>query len=238
MRLLRRQPRVFDVQVHDMNVRVRAAVAGGTAARTNALAYWDQLSTYAGYHPEILTSTEPVEPDRTASPMVREMARIAAAAGVGPAVCLRAPVVDHVGRFLAQEVDDVQVSLDDGHYVLASEPRRITAMRQDDGDVVVVVTPEHGPVGVAISVERGGTHGVAYVAVAESCTRATCVVEGMKRIVARGGGHEMISRYVARVPGVRGVLVIREGSIVVLGDVNIYVGEVGAADAADAEAAS
>lgn len=223
MRFVRREPRLFEVRVHDVVLRVRAAVADGAEARTNALAYWDQLHSYAIAHPEILRSKKPLRPDVSASPMVREMAAIAESAGVGPAYCFRAPLVDHVGRHLAGEVDDVLVSNGGDHYVVAAEPRRITAVRQAGGNISLIVRPEHGAVGAAISVDREG--GDVFVVIADSCTRANAVVAGLSAICAQPDGFPLVARYVSRVGGVRGVLAIHGSNIVLLGDVQILVGE-------------
>lgn len=225
MKLTRRESRLFEIRIHDVVLRVRAAFPDGTEARANALAYWDQLQGYAMAHPEILTSRRPYRPDEGATRLVREMAAIAESAGVGPAFCHRAPLVDHVGRFLAAEVDDVWVANGADHFVLAAEPRRITAVRQVGGNISVVIRPEHGPVGVGISVDRGEESGDAFVVVADSCTRANAVAAGLRAVVGQQGGTELVPRYLERVGGVRGALVLHGSNIVLLGDVLILVGD-------------
>src|SRR5436305_5335315 len=86
VRLLRKKPQTFDIQVHDMVVRVQASPDYLEESRAAALSFWDQLNAYALGHPAFRNADGAIDVPDTAPPVNQEMIREARYAGVGPRV--------------------------------------------------------------------------------------------------------------------------------------------------------
>src|SRR2546428_9669313 len=99
VRLLRRRPKVFDIQVQDMVLRITAPDDLAEESRAAALSFWEQLHSYALRNPEFRESKRPLAIPEDAPDLVREIVKVAADAGVGPMFSFRGAVTDQVGRF-------------------------------------------------------------------------------------------------------------------------------------------
>ena len=84
MRLLKRKPRSFDVQVHDVLLRITVSPDLEEESRAAALSFWEQIQSWSLQHPEFRTSKSVLQVPQGAPDIVREMVGSAAAAGVGP----------------------------------------------------------------------------------------------------------------------------------------------------------
>ena len=103
VRLLKRRPKSFDIQVQDMTLHITASDDLAEESRAAALSFWEQLESYALRYPEFSRSKRPLDGLAAGAPrLVREMLSAASAAAVGPMFTFRGAVVDHVGRFLAE----------------------------------------------------------------------------------------------------------------------------------------
>ncbi len=222
MRLLRRKLRGFEVQVQDLVLHITAPEDALEEARAAALSFWEQLQAYSLQHPEFGTSKRPVDVPATAPALVREMARAAAAAGVGPMYAFRGAVTDQVGRFLARSLAEVAVSCGGDHFVLARRRMKLTVHRGPAGPIAVVVTPRRGGIGVSTTTGLGpvpGPDGLAVVAT--SCMLADAAAAGVQALLPREGGLAAALRYLREVPGVLGGILIQGEQIGLAGGVEI-----------------
>lgn len=222
MKLLRRKLRTFDIQVQDMVLHVTAGTDLNEESRAAALSFWEQLHAYTLRNPEIRTSKRPIEVDEQAPEIVREMVGAAARAGVGPMFSFQGAVTDHVGRFLARDMDEVTVSCGGDYFILARKRQKLTIhTRPDGGGIAVVVQPSKRGVGIATSIGRGAALLDGLAVLAESCMLADAAAAGVQAILPKPDGFRLALVYLRKVPGVVGGVVVRGDRIGVAGGVEI-----------------
>ncbi|GBC87266.1 hypothetical protein HRbin12_01269 [bacterium HR12] len=223
MRLLRRRPRTFDIQVQDMVLHVTAAGDLGEETRAAALSFWEQLHAYALRDPAVRTSKRPVEVGADAPEIVREMAAAAARAGVGPMYSFRGALADHVGRFLARELDEVTVGCG-GDFFIAARKRQKLTIRTESAEgrhVAIVVPPERGGLGVSTAAGGGAAPADGLAVLADSSMLAAAAAAGVRAILPKEDGLRLALAYLRRVPGVRGGVVVRGDRIGLAGGVEV-----------------
>ena len=226
MSVLKRKPRTFDVQVHDMTFRITASPDLYEESRAAALHISDQLHAYAARNHEFRTSKHPVQLSEDAPALMRDIADKAALAGVGPMFALDGAVTDYVGRFLAGQQHDVVVASGGDFFVLVRKRTKLRVFRGEEGDedMSIVVDPKHGPLGVfttagrrSFPVER--VHGLAVLA--SSCALADAVGAYTLGLLAMPGPLRTALDYLDGVEGVTGAVVVGDGEIGIAGSVEI-----------------
>lgn len=225
MRLFRRKPRSFDIQVHDLTLHISASPDLHEESRASALSFWEQLQAYALQNPDFRTSKRPLAVPAAAPEIVREMAAAAAAAGVGPMFTFRGALTDHVGRYLARSSSEVTVACDGDYHIVARKRRKLTVHQTvDGGSLSVVLRPESKGLGVATTLGRREplTHHVdGFVVLATSCMLAEAAAAGVRSLVARPDGFRAALAYLQRIDGVRGGMLVKGEQIGVAGGVEI-----------------
>jgi ApbE superfamily uncharacterized protein (UPF0280 family) len=222
VKLLKKKARSFEIQVQDMVLHISAAADLNEESRAAALSFWEQLHSYTLRNPAIRTSKRPIEVPEDAPAIVREMVVASSKAGVGPMYSFRGAVIDHVGRHLARDMDEVTVSCGGGLFVLARKRRKITVHSQSgDGVIAVVVEPRKGGVGAATASEREIPQLDALAVLAESCMLADAAAAGVRAIVAKPDGFRLSLSYLRKVPGVLGGVIVQGQRIGVAGGVEI-----------------
>ena len=72
MRLFKRKPLTFDIQVQDVVLHITARTDLDEESRAAALSFWEQLEAYALRNPDIRTSKRPIRVPADAPDIVRE----------------------------------------------------------------------------------------------------------------------------------------------------------------------
>jgi ApbE superfamily uncharacterized protein (UPF0280 family) len=221
LRLLKRKPRTFDIQVQDMVLHVSAGVDFNEESRAAALSFWEQLHAYALRHPEIRTSKRPIEVPSDAPAIVRELVGSARMAGVGPMFSFQGAVADYVGRFLADQVRELAVSCAGDYFIVSKRRQKLTVHQGPGGGIAVVVEPRRGGVGISTSIGRGRVPVDGLAVLASSCMLAEAAAAGVEAILSKPGGFRLALEYVKRVPGVDGALVVLGDRIGLVGSLEI-----------------
>ncbi|MGE5227794.1 MAG: hypothetical protein ACM3OO_13045 [Planctomycetaceae bacterium] len=224
MRLLRRRPKSFDIQVQDLVLRITAPDDFAEESRAAALSFWEQLQSYGLRDPAFRGSKRPL--DKVASdapPIVKEVVAAAAAAGVGPMFSFRGAVVDEVGRFLAAQISEVTVACDGDYFLKAKRRLRLAVKRRGGEPITVALEPTGRGIGVSTTLGRGrqgaGPDGLAVIA--QTCMLADAAAAGVQACLPKPDGFGMALHYLHRVPGVHGGVVVIGDRIGVSGHVEI-----------------
>jgi uncharacterized protein len=224
VKLLRRRAKSFDIQVQDLTLHITAPEDYAEESRAAALSFWEQLQSYALRYPAFRQSKRPLATITADAPdIVREMAEAARRAGVGPMFTFRGAVVDQVGRFLAEQLNELTVSCD-GDYFIRSRKRMKMAVRRRGGEpITVVLTPDSRGIGVSTTLGRGkgggGPDGLAVIA--ESCMMADAAAAGVQAVLGKPDGFGMALHYLQQVPAVLGGVIVVGDRIGVSGGVEI-----------------
>jgi hypothetical protein len=219
VRLLRRKLRSFDIQVQDMTLHIQAGADLNEESRAAALSFWEQLHAYTLRNPDVRTSKRPIETPTDAPEIVREMAAASRRAGVGPVFAFRGAVIDHVGRFVAREVNEVIVSCGGDYFVLSRRRHKLTLHPGGGPAVAIVVPPSRRGVGVSMVSGPATANGLAVLA--ETCMLAAAAAAGVRAILPREGGFEGALAYLRKVRGVAGGVVLLGERIGMAGGVEI-----------------
>lgn len=222
MKLLKRRPHSFDVQVQDLTLHIQAVTDLNEESRAAALSFWEQLHAYTLRNPAVRTSKRPIEVPEDAPPIVREMVDLARRAGVGPMYSFQGAVTDHVGRFLAREGSDVTVSCGGDYFIRSRRRQKLTVSRKADGSTIAVVVPaSRSGLGVSMGAGRGRVPVDGLAVLAGSCMLADAAAAGVHAILPKEHGLRAALAYLRRVPGVLGGLVIIGDRIGLAGSVEI-----------------
>lgn len=222
LRLLRRKPRTFDIQIQDLVLHISAGMDFNEESRAAALSFWEQLHAYALRNPDVRTSKRPIEVPDDAPAIVREMVKAARAAGVGPMFSFQGALTDHVGRYLAGEVSEVTVACGGDLFIVARKRQKLVVHRWGSGEAVsVVIEPRAEGVGISTTLGRGYVALDGLALIARSCMLADATAAGVQAILPKDDGFHLALAYLGRVPGVQGGVLVQGDRIGVAGSVEI-----------------
>ncbi len=223
MKLLKRKPKSFDIQVQDMTLHITASPDFAEESRAAALSFWEQLQSYALRDPSFSESKRPIPMPADAPEIVREMIHASAAAGVGPMFAFQGAVTDQVGRFLARAMDELTVACAGDYFILTRRPIKLSVKRHGGEPIAVVVQPSDEGVGVSTTLGRGrggeGPDGLAVLA--RSCMLADAAAAGVQALLPKPNGFHQALQYLQQVPGVIGGVIVVGEQIGVAGGVEI-----------------
>ncbi|MBI3647309.1 MAG: hypothetical protein HY240_00870 [Actinobacteria bacterium] len=209
MKLLRRRPKSFDIQVQDMVLHITASPDLAEESRAAALSFWEQLQSYVLRDPAFRESKRPIPVPADAPEIVKEMIEASANAGVGPMFTFQGAVTDQVGRFLARETHDLIVTCGGDYFVLTRRRMKLAVKRRGGAPITVVLEPDPEGVGVSTTLGRGrgeGPDGLAVIAA--SCMAAGAAAAGVQAILPKENGFRQALRYLEQVPGVTGGVIV------------------------------
>jgi uncharacterized protein len=230
MKLLKRKPRTFEIQVQDMTLHIQAATDFNEESRAAALSFWEQLHAYTIRNPAFSSARRPIDVPADAPEIVRELVSSARRAGVGPMFSFRGAVTDHVGRFLARDGQEVTVNCGADYYIRSKRRQKLTVVRGPGSTVAVVVPSSKQGVGVSMSSGAGrgpgsrDGHGSSIdglAVLAESCMLADAAAAGVHAILSKEDGFGTALGYLKKVDGVFGGLVISGERIGLMGSLEI-----------------
>jgi len=225
MSLLRRRGQTsFEVPVQDFTVRVSARVELYEEARAAAMQVWEQLQSYGIRHREFRTSKRPLTVPDDAPDIVRRMASVSRAVGVGPMFTIQGALTEHVGRLLAPHAPELAVTTG-GDYFLVSRKRAKLAVHQGAGEPMsIVIRPDLGPIGVYTTMGRLQTPAEtadAVIVVADSCILADAVATAVMAILRKPDALAGALRFIRSFQGVHGGIVVMGERIGLAGSVEI-----------------
>jgi ApbE superfamily uncharacterized protein (UPF0280 family) len=224
VRLIRRRPKSFEIQVQDLVLHITAPDDYAEESRAAALSFWEQLQSYGLRDPAFRSSKRPLEKVTSDAPeIVKEVIRAATAAGVGPMFSFRGAVVDQVGRFLADQMSEVTVACDGDYFIKARKRLKLAVKRRGGEPITVALEPAPKGVGVSTTLGRGraGTGPDGLAVIAATCMLADAAAAGVQACLPKPDGFGMALHYLQRVPGVVGGVIVIVDRIGVSGGVEI-----------------
>lgn len=224
MKLLRRRAKSFEIQVQDLVLHISAPEDYAEESRAAALSFWEQLQSYALRYPIFRESKRPLDRITADAPdIVKEMVHAATSAGVGPMFTFRGAVVDQVGRFLAEQLNEVSVACDGDYFIRSRKRMKLGVKRHGGKPITVALRPARSGVGVSTTLGRGrgggGPDGLAVIA--DTCMLADAAAAGVQALLGKAGGFTHALRYLRALPGVQGGVIVAGAEIGLSGGVEI-----------------
>jgi ApbE superfamily uncharacterized protein (UPF0280 family) len=213
----KRSSRFIDVPVQDVTLRIAGPEDLYEQARAVGMSFWEQIQSYAVRNKAFATSKGPLELPEDSPILVREMAVLAASAGVGPMFTFQGALTDFVGRTLGGGQHELTVVCGGDHFLHVRHRSRIS-VRPPDGvrpAIGVVVSPELGPQGLYSSV-GAGPGAVGYLGpgdgiavLATSCILADAAAAAAAAMLRRRDSLREALAYLQRIRGVHGAVLVR-----------------------------
>jgi len=104
----------FQVCLRETDLHLLAPADCSVRVMEHVVRLRNQLENRIAAQPAFLTSLVPLEADPLAPPIVRDMLRASAAAGVGPMAAVAGAVAEHVGAALVREFGFAEIVVENG----------------------------------------------------------------------------------------------------------------------------
>ena len=217
------------VVVRETDLLVLSEREIGDLVRDIVLTQRDRLERYIAKNSSFLTALLPIPVPDTAPGIVRSMALAGRAAGVGPMAAVAGAICEMVAGELGDRVRELILENGGDLYLRSTRERIIgifSGKRGLGGHIGLRVTPERTPIGICTSSGRIG-HSLSFgdasaaTVLARSCALADAAATAVgNRVRGRDGVRQGLAA-AREIPGVLGVVVLRDGQLGAWGDVDI-----------------
>lgn len=219
----------FRVVIKETDLLVLSERDISDIVRNVVLTQRDRLERYIAGNPSFRESLLPVQVDSSAPGIVKSMALAGQASGVGPMAAVAGAVCEAVATGVGDSVRELILE-NGGDLYIASARERIIGIfvgkEVRGGTIGLRVAPDRTPIGICTSSGRIGHSlslgdSAAATVLAHSCALADAAATAVgNRVHGRNGVREGMAA--ARdIPGVLGVVVLRDGQLGAWGDVEI-----------------
>ncbi len=197
--------------------------------RERVLAYRNQIEEYIGMKPPFRDSMVPLEDDRFAPAIVREMIRASAMVGVGPMATVAGAIAEYVGRDIMSLTEDFIIENGGDIYLRTSVDRIIeihagaspfserVGIRLQNGPLPRGVCTSSGTVGHSLSLGKAD----AVCVVGASSLFTDGLATSLGNIVKKKDDIAVAVEKGQRFPGVTGILIILGDQLGAWGDLDI-----------------
>jgi hypothetical protein len=219
----------FTVLARETDLYVRARRNLRRKATRVVQKYRSSLEEYIERHPAFLTALEPVLVEEDAPYMVREMARAADKAGVGPMASVAGAIAECVGKELLAFSSEVIVENGGDIFLKTMEKRMVGVYAGSSpltGRLALEVKPAQTPLGICTS---SGTVGHSFslgeadaVTVLSSSTPlADAAATRIGNLVKNKGDISKAIELAQSIRGVKGVVIIKDNEVGLWGEVKL-----------------
>lgn len=219
----------FRVVVKESDLLVLSVCDIEAPVRESLLMHRDRLEHFIHGNPGFRESLLPLSVPATAPSIVRSMAAAAQEAGVGPMAAVAGAVCEAVADDVGSATSELILENGGDLYIASARERIVgiyTGEHAPDGDIGLRVRPGANPIGVCTSSGRIG-HSLSFgdssaaTVLARSCALADAAATAVaNRVRGRDGIREGLAA--ARdIPGVLGVVLLRDGRLGAWGEVEI-----------------
>ncbi len=191
--------------------------------------YRRDIEDYIRNYPLFEVSFRPVAVDSDAPEIIKEMARAALLANVGPFASVAGAIAGAVGRKLSEEISDVIIENGGDVFMKTTKPRKVGIYSESDeisNGIGLEVHPTHTPLGICAS---SGTQGHSFsfgradvaVAVSNSTALADACATAMGNLIMESKDITRGIDFAKSIEGIKGVVIVKDGQIGFWGDIRI-----------------
>jgi len=219
----------FNVVVKETDLFIRAASDLSNIARSLVIEQRNIIEAYIKKHPSFATSLKPLPVADDAPAIIREMAKAAAVAGVGPMAAVAGAIAEAVGKGLLTHSPEVIVENGGDIYLKSLKPRTVsiyagssplsdkTGVEIASADTPLSVCTSSGTVGHSLSLGKAD----AAIAVAESAALADAAATAIGNRVKNAEDIDRALEFAADIEGLLGAVVIIGDKIGIRGNLKI-----------------
>lgn len=144
----------FDVVVKETDLHIRARHNLRAMALKAIARYRTPLEKYIGNHPLFLSSLEPCSVEADAPAIVKDMAKVAQIANVGPMAAVAGSIAEAVGKDLLDYSPEIIVENGGDIFMKVSESRLVgiyAGKSPLSGKIALEIKPDETPLGICTS---------------------------------------------------------------------------------------
>ena len=187
------------------------------------------IENYIRKYPLFEVTFRPVVVDSDAPEIIKEMARAALLANVGPFASVAGAIAGAVGRKLSEEISDIIIENGGDLFIKTTRVRKVGIYSISDeisNRIALEVDPIDTPLGICAS---SGTQGHSFsfgradvaVAVSSSTALADACATAMGNLIMESRDITMGIDFAKRIEGIKGVVIIKDGQLGFWGDIRI-----------------
>jgi len=187
------------------------------------------IENYIRRYPIFEVSFRPVAVSSDAPEIIRDMARAAMLANVGPFASVAGAIAGRVGNKLAEEVSDVIIENGGDIFMKTAKPRKVGIYCGPDNisnSIGIVIKPEDTPIGICAS---SGTQGHSFsfgradlaVAISASSALADACATAIGNVVKQSADIEKGINFARTIEGLEGVIIVKDGKIGFWGNIKV-----------------
>jgi uncharacterized protein len=219
----------FNVIVEETDCYIGAAVNLAAKARRAILKYRSMLKKYIAAHPLFLTTLEPFVVEKDAPLIVQAMAAAGARVNVGPMAAVAGAIAQFTGADLAKYSPDIIIE-NGGDIYLKSRRERIVGifagrsplsgkigLRIAAGDTPLGISTSSGTVGHSLSFGKADT----VLVLAEDAVLSDAAATAIGNLVLTAADFPKGIEYAQKIPGVTGVLIIKDSEMAACGAIKL-----------------
>lgn len=219
----------FRVAVKETDLYIRANRVLGAETLEAVIDCRDALEGYIEHHPAYASSLLPVPAAGEAPWIVRQMADVAMAVGVGPMAAVAGAIAEEVGRHLMKYSSEVLVENGGDIFMASARHRRIGIYAGDSpftGRLALDIDPERTPIGVCTSSGTVG-HSLSFgradaaIVLSHSTALADAAATAIGNVVKKDKDIGKGIKLSKGITGIEGVVIIKGDKLGVWGDVHL-----------------
>ncbi|HVO67104.1 MAG TPA: UPF0280 family protein [Syntrophales bacterium] len=219
----------FHVSVRETDLFIRSDQDLSDVAFRSVYKYRAFIESYIKYHPDFLTSLNPITDDKFAPPIVRDMLKTSSVAGVGPMASVAGAIAEYVGIDLLDLSCNVIVE-NGGDIFLNTESDITIAIFAGDSPLSyklrLCLKSEKMPMGVCTSSGTVG-HSLSFgkadavCILSKSATMADAAATAVGNLLKNKFDIKMALEKGIEIEGVDGIVIIMGESFGAVGDVEL-----------------
>jgi ApbE superfamily uncharacterized protein (UPF0280 family) len=219
----------FGVTIKETDLYIRARKNLRSKAERLVGKYRGILEKYIERYPGFLTALEPFSADNNAPLIVKEMAKSATAAGVGPMAAVAGAIAEYIGKELLEYSSEVIVENGGDIFIKSLSSRTVSIYAGNSplsNKIALEIFPEDTPLGICTSSGTVG-HSLSYgkadavVIVSSSASLADAVATATGNLVTTETDIQAGLEFSEKIPGVKGTLIIINDKMGVHGDLKL-----------------
>lgn len=219
----------FRVTVKETDLFLEAQRDLSAEARASIEKFRKQIEEYIARDPEFHTTLKPYEVDSKAPPVIREMARYASLAGVGPFASVAGAIAEYVGRDLANHSPQVIVENGGDIFIKSTKDRTVgvyagsssfnkkVALEIAAGETPMGICTSSGTIGHSLSFGKAD----AVVALSRSTLLADAAATSIANLIKSRTDISQGIEFAQKIEGLTGVVIIKDDKMGAWGGVKL-----------------
>jgi uncharacterized protein len=219
----------FNVVIEETDCYISAATNLESKARRLILKYRTSLKKYISSHPLFLTTLEPFPVESGAPIIIKAMAEAGRKASVGPMAAVAGAIAHFAGEELAKFSPEIIIENGGDIYLRSQKDRTIgifAGRSPLSGKIGLDVSGSETPLGISTSSGTVG-HSLSFgkadavVVVADDAVLSDAVATGIGNLVLTAADIAPAIEHARGIPGVRGIVIIKDENMGIGGKVKI-----------------